>query len=84
MSRWHEAWWRGGRKDLKGARRAGRRPLVDSAELAKVEKTLRRGPLDPNLFRAMNALTKVNQSGISPTLALPYAISYGSWDGAKC
>ena len=52
--------------------------------IGQVEKTLRRGALDPNLFRAMNALTKVNQSGISPTFALPYVISYGSWDGAKC
>lgn len=44
VSRWHEAWSRGGVKELKGAGRAGRRPLLDSADLAKVEKALRRGP----------------------------------------
>ena len=44
VSRWHEAWSRGGVKELKRAGRAGRRPLLDSADLAAVEKALRRGP----------------------------------------
>ena len=44
VSRWHEAWTRGGVKELKGAGRAGRRPLLDSADLALIEKALRRGP----------------------------------------
>ena len=44
VSRWHEAWSRGGVKELKGAGRAGRMPLLDSADLATVERALRRGP----------------------------------------
>jgi transposase len=44
VSRWHEAWSQGGTRALKGAGRAGRRPLLDSADLAMVEKSLRRGP----------------------------------------
>ena len=44
VSRWHEAWARGGVKELKGAGRAGRMPLLDSADLAIVEKAVRRGP----------------------------------------
>lgn len=44
VSRWHEAWSQGGASVLKGAGRAGRRPLLDSADLAAVEKALRRGP----------------------------------------
>ena len=44
VSRWHEAWTRGGVKELKSAGRAGRRPLLDSADLALIEKALRRGP----------------------------------------
>lgn len=44
VSRWHEAWSQGGASALKGAGRAGRRSLLDSADLAAVEKALRRGP----------------------------------------
>ena len=44
VSRWYEAWSRGGTTALKGAGRAGRRPLLDSSDLATVEKALRRGP----------------------------------------
>jgi transposase len=44
VSRWHEAWSQGGASALKGAGRAGRRPLLNSADLATVEKALRRGP----------------------------------------
>ena len=53
VNRWQQMWSRSGRKDLKGARRAGRRPLLHSADLANVEKTLRRGPLEPSLLRAI-------------------------------
>lgn len=44
VSRWHEAWSQGGTPALKGAGRAGRRPLLNSAELAAVEKALQHGP----------------------------------------
>lgn len=44
VSRWHEAWSQGGARALKGAGRAGRKPLLDPAELATVERALRRGP----------------------------------------
>ena len=44
VSRWYEAWSRGGVKELKGAGRTGRQPLLSSADLASVVKALRRGP----------------------------------------
>lgn len=44
VSRRHAAWSRGELEELRGAGRAGRRPLLDSADLAKVQKVLRRGP----------------------------------------
>jgi transposase len=44
VSDWHEKWQAGGRAALKSAGRAGRPPLVTSAQLARVERALERGP----------------------------------------
>ena len=44
ISDWHERWLVGGKRALKSVGRAGRPPKVSEAELAKVERALRRGP----------------------------------------
>lgn len=43
-SRWYGDWRSGGATAMKGAGRAGRRPRLDQAALAKLDKELRRGP----------------------------------------
>jgi transposase len=43
VSEWRTAWRQGGRAALRGAGRAGRRPRLSQAQLAKVQKTLLRG-----------------------------------------
>ena len=71
VSRWHEAWTRGGVKELKGAGRAGRRPLLDSADLALIEKALRRGP------RASGFATEIwTLPRISEVIATLTGVSY--------
>lgn len=44
VSDWHDRWEAGGRKALRAAGRAGRRPKLTKAQLAEVERALRRGP----------------------------------------
>ena len=43
VSEWRKAWRTGGRRALRGAGRAGRRPRMNQAQLAKVEKALAKG-----------------------------------------
>ena len=43
VSEWRTAWREGGRRALRGAGRAERRPKLSRVQLAKVEKTLLRG-----------------------------------------
>src|SRR5919107_1874638 len=43
VSEWRKAWREGGRAGLRGAGRAGRRPKLSAAQLAKVEKALGKG-----------------------------------------
>src|SRR5215216_5130692 len=43
VSDWRKAWRQGGRAALRGAGRAGRRPKLSRAQLAKVERALRKG-----------------------------------------
>ena len=43
VSEWRKAWREGGRKALRGAGRAGRRPRLSRVQLAKVEKALIKG-----------------------------------------
>jgi transposase len=44
VSRWYADWRRGGTKALEGAGRAGRLPRLSSAQLARLDRELRRGP----------------------------------------
>jgi transposase len=44
VSDWHGKWLAGGRKALRAAGRAGRLPKVGAADLARVDRALRRGP----------------------------------------
>ena len=41
---WHQAWQAKGRRGLKAAGRAGRKPRLGPADLAKLESALRAGP----------------------------------------
>jgi transposase len=43
VSEWRKAWQAGGRRALRGAGRAGRRPKLSRVQLAKVEKALLKG-----------------------------------------
>jgi transposase len=43
VSRWYRAWRRGGRQALRGAGRAGRKPRLTPAQLARVDQGLRPG-----------------------------------------
>ena len=43
VSRWYEAWQRGGAAALQGAGRAGRKPRLSEAQLAHVDQALREG-----------------------------------------
>src|SRR5712692_1759959 len=43
VSEWRKAWWRAGRNGLRGAGRAGRKPKLNEAQLAKVQEALTRG-----------------------------------------
>lgn len=43
VSRWYQAWRRGGRTALRGAGRAGRKPKLTPVELARVDQALRQG-----------------------------------------
>jgi len=43
VSRWYEAWKRGGAHSLRGAGRAGRRPKLEKKQLQWVGKALRQG-----------------------------------------
>jgi transposase len=44
VSRWFGEWEAGGADALRGAGRAGRRPLLDEAQLVEVDRVLREGP----------------------------------------
>jgi len=44
VNHWHQAWQAKGRRGLKGAGRAGRKPRLGPAALAKLERALRAGP----------------------------------------
>jgi transposase len=45
VSRWHADWMAGGTTALRGAGRAGRLPRLDDADLRRVERRLKKGPL---------------------------------------
>jgi transposase len=43
VSEWRKAWWRSGRDGLRAVGRAGRKPKLNEAQLAKVQEALVRG-----------------------------------------
>jgi transposase len=45
VSRWYADWAEGGKQALKGAGRAGRLPKLTTAQLRRVDRELRKGPL---------------------------------------
>jgi len=45
VSRWYQAWRKGGAKGLAGAGRAGRRPRLSEAERRSLDRALLKGPL---------------------------------------
>jgi transposase len=45
VSDWHEKWKVGGKRALRAAGRAGRLPRIGEADLQRVDKALRQGPL---------------------------------------
>ncbi len=61
VSDWHEKWKAGGKKALRGAGRAGRLPKVTDADLAKVERALRRGPLANGYPTELWTLARVSE-----------------------
>ena len=59
VSRWHADWLSGGAASLRGARRAGRLPELDQADLRLVEKQLEKGPLENGYPTDMWTLQRV-------------------------
>jgi transposase len=45
VSRWYADWSEGGKQALRGAGRAGRLPKLSTAQLRKIDRELRKGPL---------------------------------------
>jgi transposase len=59
VSRWHADWQAGGTAALRGAGRAGRLPQLDAADLRRVERRLRKGPLKSGYATDMWTLARV-------------------------
>src|SRR3989442_12496984 len=56
---WHQAWLAKGRRGLKAAGRAGRKPPLGPADLAKPERALRAGPAGVGVSPEGGALPRV-------------------------
>jgi transposase len=66
VSRWHADWMAGGTTALRGAGRAGRLPRLDDADLRRVERRLKKGPLAsgyPTEMWTLQGVAEVIQSG---------------------
>ncbi len=61
VSRWHAEWKAGGANALRGARRAGRLPLLDEADLKGVARQLKKGPLANGYPTDMWTLARVGE-----------------------
>jgi transposase len=59
VSRWHADWAAGGTQALRAAGRAGRLPQLDQADRNRVERRLRKGPLDNNYPTDMWTIQRV-------------------------
>ena len=85
VSDWHEKWQSGGKKALRGAGRAGRPPKVTDADLAKVEKALRKGPRANGYPAELWTLARVAEvieevTGVNTT-PVTSGGCYATWDG---
>ena len=56
---WHQAWAAKGQAGLRAAGRAGRKPRLDAADLAKVERALLAGPARPGFSTELWTLPRV-------------------------
>lgn len=56
---WYQAWQAQGRRGLKAAGRAGRKPRLGPAELAKLDRALRGGPAAQGFATAVWTLPRV-------------------------
>ena len=61
VSRWHADWKAGGVKALRSAGRAGRLPLLDAADLKRVARQLKKGPLANGYATDMWTLARVGE-----------------------
>ena len=61
VSRWYADWKSGGVQALRGARRAGRLPLLDEADLKRVARQLKKGPLANGYATDMWTLARVGE-----------------------
>lgn len=61
VSRWHADWKSGGVQALRGAGRAGRLPLLDEADLKRVARQLKKGPLANGYPTDMWTLARVGE-----------------------
>lgn len=59
VSRWYAEWKSGGTRALRGAGRAGRVPLLDEADLGRVARQLKKGPLANGYATDMWTLARV-------------------------
>ncbi len=59
VSRWYQTWRHGGRRALRGAGRAGRKPKLTPAQLARVDQALREGPRAHGLATDLWTLPRV-------------------------
>ena len=71
VSRWHADWLSGGAASLRGARRAGRLPELDQADLRRVERQLEKGPLENGYPTDMWTLQRVAEV-IEALTGVPY------------
>jgi len=61
VSDWHDKWQQGGKKALRSSGRAGRPPKVSDADLAKVERALRKGPVANGYPTELWTLARVSE-----------------------
>jgi transposase len=61
VSRWYADWKSGGVQALRGAGRAGRLPLLDEADLKRVARQLKKGPLANGYATDMWTLARVGE-----------------------
>jgi len=81
VSRWYQAWRKGGAKGLAGAGRAGRRPRLSEAERRSLDRALLKGPLAhgfptdlwtlKRIAIVIERITGVRYHGLEPPASCP-------------